>query len=91
MAAQGDWLAPVFGGKILGGLFVWLGEAGLIQTFDRGTRAGQPVVDGIPMLIVWAIALVIFGHVLLDAHAVRQLDLRLGRRCAGGALCRACR
>ena len=64
-AAQGDWLAPIFGGKILGGLFVWLGDAGLIATFTRGTRAGQPVVDGIPMLIVWAIVLVIFGHVLL--------------------------
>lgn len=63
--AEGDWLAPIFGGKILGGLFVWLGETGLIATFERGTRAGQPVVDGVPMLIVWAIALVIFGHILL--------------------------
>ena len=34
-------------------------------TFERGTRKGQPVVDGIPMLIVWAIILVIFGHILL--------------------------
>ncbi len=93
VAAQGDWLAPVFGGKILGGLFVWLGEAGLIQTFDRGTRAGQPVVDGIPMLIVWAIALVIFGHVLLtrtrfgnwifasggDAQAARYVGVPVNR------------
>ncbi len=37
----------------------------MIATFERGTRAGQPVVDGVPMLIVWAIALVIFGHILL--------------------------
>ncbi|PWR04586.1 ATPase [Meridianimarinicoccus roseus] len=64
-AAEGDWLAPIFGGKILGGLFVWLGDAGLIATFERGTREGQPVVDGIPMLIIWALALVVFGHVLL--------------------------
>jgi simple sugar transport system permease protein len=63
--AEGDWLAPIFGGKILHGLFAWLGEAGMIATFDRGTRQGQPIVDGIPMLIVWAIGLVIFGHVLL--------------------------
>lgn len=63
--AEGDWLAPIFGGKILQGLFVWLGDAGLIATFERGTRAGQPVVDGIPMLIIWAIALIIFGHILL--------------------------
>ncbi|WP_300513425.1 ABC transporter permease [Aliiroseovarius sp.] len=64
-AAEGDWLAPIFGGKILQGLFTWLGEAGLIATFERGTRAGQPVVDGVPMLIVWAIVLIVFGHVLL--------------------------
>ena len=64
-AAQGDWLAALFGGKILGGLFQWMGDNGLIAVFERGTRAGEPVVDGIPMLIVWAIILVIFGHVLL--------------------------
>ncbi len=64
-AAEGDWLAPLFGGKILTGLFSWLGDQGLIAVFERGTRAGQPVVDGIPMLIVWAIGLVVVGHVLL--------------------------
>ena len=64
-AAEGDWLASIFGGKILGGFFDWMGDAGMIATFERGTRAGDPVVDGIPMLIVWAIVLVIFGHVLL--------------------------
>ncbi|WGW04319.1 ABC transporter permease [Tropicibacter oceani] len=63
--AEGDWLAPVFGGKILKGLFTWMGDAGMIATFERGTKAGQPVVDGIPMLIVWALALILFGHVLL--------------------------
>lgn len=65
MVAEGDWLAALFGGKILTGLFQWLGDAGLIGVFERGTRAGQPVVDGIPMLIVWAIVLVIFGHIVL--------------------------
>jgi len=64
-AAEGDWLAPVFGGKVGGVFFQWLGDAGLIDVFERGTRAGEPVVDGIPMLIVWALGLVIFGHVLL--------------------------
>lgn len=63
--AEGDWLAPLFGGKILTGLFTWLGDNGLIGTFVRGNKAGQPIVDGIPMLIVWAIVLIIFGHVLL--------------------------
>jgi len=64
-AAQGDWLAPLFGGTILQGLFRWFGDIGLIDTFQRGNRVGEPVVDGIPMLIVWAIVLVIFGHILL--------------------------
>jgi len=64
-AAEGDWLAPLFGGKILTGFFQWMGDNGWIETFSRGTREGQPVVEGVPMLVVWAIALVIFGHVLL--------------------------
>ena len=64
-AAEGDWLAPIFGGKIGQPIFQWLGDMGVIGVFERGTRAGQPVVDGIPMLIVWAIALIIFGHILL--------------------------
>ncbi len=63
--AEGDWLAPLFGGSVLTGLFQWMGEQGWIDTFSRGTRAGQPVVDGIPMLIIWALGLVIFGQVLL--------------------------
>ncbi|MEP0234241.1 ABC transporter permease [Roseibium sp.] len=64
-AAEGDWLAPVFGGKILTGLFQWMGEAGIIAVFERGTRQGMPVVEGVPMLIVWALVLVVFGHVVL--------------------------
>lgn len=64
-AAEGDWLGAVFGGKILTGFFQWMGDAGIIATFERGTRAGQPVVEGIPMLIVWAIMLVVLGHILL--------------------------
>ncbi|WP_417806674.1 ABC transporter permease [Thioclava sp.] len=64
-AAQGDWLAAVFGGKILTGVFTWLGNAGMIATFDRGLRKGQPVVDGVPMLIVWALVLVVIGHIVL--------------------------
>lgn len=64
-AAQGDWLAPVFGGKVGGAFFVWLGDLGVIAVFERGTRAGQPVVDGIPMLIIWAIGLVVIAHIVL--------------------------
>lgn len=64
-AAEGDWLGPIFGGKILRGFFQWLGDIGVIDTFQRGVREGEPVVDGIPMLIVWALVLVAFGHILL--------------------------
>lgn len=64
-AGEGDWLAQVFGGKIFKSLFVWLGDNGYIDTFVAGKRAGQPVVDGIPMMIVWAIILIIFAHILL--------------------------
>jgi simple sugar transport system permease protein len=91
--AQGDWLAPVFGGKILGGLFVWLADLGLVDTFTRGTREGQPVVDGIPMLIVWALGLMIVAHVILtrtrfgnwvfaaggDAQAARYVGVPVNR------------
>ncbi len=64
-AAEGDWLAPLFGGTIFTGLFQWLADIGLLDTFSRGNRIGQPIVDGIPMLIVWALVLLVFGHILL--------------------------
>ncbi|MEX4005843.1 ABC transporter permease [Neoaquamicrobium sediminum] len=92
-AAEGDWLAALFGGKILSGLFVWLADIGVIGKFVAGTRAGQPVIDGIPMLMVWALALIIFAHVLLtrtqfgnwifaaggDAQAARYVGVPVNR------------
>lgn len=91
--AQGDWLAPVFGGKILTGLFQWMADEGWIATFTRGSRAGQPIIEGIPMLLVWALGLVIFGHWLLtrtkfgnwifasggDAQAARYVGVPVNR------------
>lgn len=64
-AAANDPLAQFFGGKVLTSFFQWLADKEIIATFTHGTRAGQPVVDGIPMLIVWAIGLMIFGQWLL--------------------------
>ncbi len=64
-AAEGDWLAPIFGGKIGQPIFQWLGDAGIIGVFERGNRMGEPVVDGIPMMMVWAVILIVFGHILL--------------------------
>ncbi len=63
--AQGDWLAPLFGGTVFTGLFQWFADLGWIDTFSRGSRIGQPIVDGVPMLIIWAIILLIGGHILL--------------------------
>lgn len=63
--AEGDWLAALFGGTILKDFFVWLADLGLIGKFVAGSRAGQPIVDGVPMLIVWALILIVFAHLLL--------------------------
>ncbi len=91
--AENDWLAPIFGCKIFTGVFDWLAEQGIIQTFVAGTKAGQPVVSGIPMMMVWAIGLVIFAHFLLtktrfgnwiyasggDAQAARHIGVPVNR------------
>jgi len=91
--AEGDPLAALFGGKILTGLFTWMGDQGWIDTFTRGNREGQPVVDGIPMLVVWAIVLIVFAHLLLtrtrfgnwiyaaggDAQAARYVGVPVDR------------
>jgi simple sugar transport system permease protein len=48
-AAEGDMLAAVFGGTIGTWLFQWLADIGLMAAYPDGT----PIVDGIPMVIVW--------------------------------------
>ncbi len=92
-AAEGDWLAPVFGGKIGGWIFDWLAEMEMIAVFERGTREGEPIVNGIPMLIVWALVLVAVAHVVLtrtqfgnwvfasggDAQAARYVGVPVNR------------
>ncbi|MEO1989334.1 MAG: ABC transporter permease [Martelella sp.] len=92
-AAEGDWLAALFGGTVLKGLFSWLAEHDMIGTFVAGPRAGQPVVEGIPMLMVWALALIIVGHFILvrtkfgnwifaaggDAQAARYVGVPVNR------------
>ena len=92
-AAEGDWLAPVFGGTIFRGLFQWFADQGLIATFGRGTRAGEPIVAGVPMLVVWALILIVLAHILLtrtrfgnwifaaggDAQAARNTGVPVNR------------
>lgn len=91
--AQGDPVAWLFGGKIFGSLFIWLADQGWIAKYVAGNRAGQPVIDGIPLLIIWAVALIIFGHYLLtrtrfgnwifavggDAQAARYVGVPVNR------------
>ena len=92
-AAEGDWLATLFGGTILTGLFQWMGDQGWIDVFERGKRIGQPVVDGIPMIMVWAVVLIVAGHFVLtrtrfgnwifaaggDAEAARYVGVPVDR------------
>ncbi len=92
-AAEGDWLGQLFGGKIGQPIFQWLADQGLINVFERGSRAGQPIVDGIPALIIWAILLVMVGHFVLtrtrfgnwifasggDAQAARYVGVPVNR------------
>ncbi len=91
--AAGDWLAPVFGGKVGGFFFDWLASMDMIAVFERGTRAGEPIVNGIPMLIIWALGLMIVAHVVLtrtqfgnwifaaggDAQAARYVGVPVNR------------
>lgn len=69
-ASSGDPIAWLFGGNALSGVFQWLGTNGYIETYTRGVKAGQPVVDGIPMLIVWAVLLVLIGQWVLTRTKV---------------------
>ncbi len=92
-AAEGDPLAWIFGGKVFSGLFVWLADLGIVGKFVAGPKAGLPVVDGIPMLMIWALALIIVGHILLtrtrfgnwifasggDAQAARYVGVPVNR------------
>lgn len=52
-AAEGDFLAPFFSGDAFPGLFIWLAENGWVETF----KSGAPKVPGVPVEILWFIAL----------------------------------
>ncbi len=49
---EGDWLASLFHGHLGKGLFVWFAEIGFIDK----RLDGLPVVPGIPMAVVWWLA-----------------------------------
>lgn len=63
---EGDWLAPFFSGDAFPGLFTWMAEKGLIDTF----KSGVPKVPGIPVEILWFIIITIAAtYVLLRTPA----------------------
>ena len=62
-AAQGDWLASLFGGEAFTGLFSMLADWGWIDTYGDGT----PVIAGIKMVLLWWIGLTIIGVFILRA------------------------
>ncbi|TCO69417.1 ABC transporter permease [Rhodovulum euryhalinum] len=65
-AVEGDVLAPLFSGDAFPGLFVMLAEAGLIDTFKNG----MPKVQGIPVEILWFIAVALVAtYILLKTAA----------------------
>ena len=88
-AAGDSFVAWMFGGKIGAPVFVWLADAGVIGRLPNGA----PVVNGIPMVIVWALLIAIVGHVVLtktrvgnwifaaggDANAARNVGVPVDR------------
>jgi len=59
--SEGTFVGWLFGGTVGGPFFVWLAEIGIIAS----TNSGQPVVRGIPMVIVWALVLAVIAHIVL--------------------------
>lgn len=59
--AEGDWLAAAFGGEIGHWLFDGLARLGWIGTYPNG----DPLVSGIPMVIVWWFLLAVICSWLL--------------------------
>jgi simple sugar transport system permease protein len=84
-AAEGTMVGFLFSGTIGDSLFAWLADHDVIGRLPNG----DPSVRGIPMLIVWALALALLGHIVLtktkagnwifasggDANAARSLGV----------------
>ncbi|HFQ15618.1 MAG TPA: ABC transporter permease [Rhodobacteraceae bacterium] len=60
-AVEGDFLAPFFSGNAFGGLFARLAEWGVVDTFPNGALK----VTGIPVEILWFIALALLATYVL--------------------------
>ncbi len=60
-AAEGDWLAPLFGGTSGQGICRWMADGGVIGCYPDGS----PLIKGIPALLMWALLLVVVTHFIL--------------------------
>ncbi len=84
-----SWITPIFSGQVLQGPVAWLADLGIV-----GKRAdGLPMITGVPMSIIWWIALTVFCTWLLtrtrfgnwifasggDANAARNLGVPVAR------------
>ena len=60
--AEGDWLASLFGGKV-GKFFSfgWPRSASLVPI-----TSGSPLIEGVPALVIWALFLIVVGHIVLQ-------------------------
>lgn len=56
-AAEGSFLLPIFSGDAFPGLFSWLAAKGVIASFPNG----QPQVPGIPVEILWFLAVALLA------------------------------
>ncbi len=54
-AVEGSPLLKIFSGQAFEGLFLWLGQKGIIETFDNGL----PKVTGVPVSVIWFVAIAI--------------------------------
>ncbi len=87
--AKDSWLTPLFSGQVFQAPIRWLADLGIV-----GKRAdGLPMISGIPMSIIWWIALTVFCTWLLartrfgnwifaaggDANAARNLGVPVAR------------
>ncbi|WP_439105176.1 ABC transporter permease [Celeribacter marinus] len=60
-AVEGDPLLNLFSGDAFEGLFAWLADIGMVETFKNGA----PKVPGIPVEILWFIALALIATYVL--------------------------
>lgn len=60
-AVENDFLTPMFSGEAFDGLFAWLANEGLIETFKNGA----PKIPGIPVEILWFLALALLATYVL--------------------------